>query len=143
CAALTACVVVAFLVTSDAIAFWHVVIAGFFTGIAGAPTQPARFTLIMDFVGRDSLSSANALNMASNFGGRIIAPALAGVLISAYGADVALGSAACWYVPSLLILATVRDIERDTASARWQLLGDLVDGFRVFLGNRELRAVLI
>ena len=59
---------VAALTSLGAIAYWQVLFVGFLVGMMQSPLQPTRFTLIMDLVGRQNLSSANALNVAALMG---------------------------------------------------------------------------
>jgi MFS family permease len=136
-------VAIATLATFGEIAYWQVLIAGLFIGLMQAPLQPVRFTLIMDIVGRDQLSSANALNMAAMFGSRIIAPAIAGWVISAGGADMALWFSAAWYVPAWIFLATFREIERSATSTGAHIVADLMEGFRIAVRHREMVGVLL
>jgi len=135
-------VAVAALATFGEVAYWQVVVAGLLTGSMQAPLQPVRFTLIMDLVGREQVSSANALNMASLFGSRIVAPAIAGWVIVAAGADVALWFCAAWYVPAWLFLLPVRETKR-SAMSNEPTLADLADGFRIALRSHEMSGVLL
>ena len=133
---------VAALATFGEIAYWQVVVAGLLIGSMQAPLQPMRFTLIMDLVGREQFSSANALNMAALFGSRIVAPAIAGWVIVVAGADVALWFSAAWYVPAWLFLLPLRETKRSAAGGG-RMLADLADGFRIALRSREMSGVLL
>ena len=88
------------------IEYWQVLVAGLLIGMMQAPLQPVRFTLIMDIVGRELVSTANALSMAGMFGSRIVAPLVAAWLIDVAGADWALWFSAAWYVPAWLLLVS-------------------------------------
>ena len=136
-------VAVAALASFGEIAYWQVVVAGLLIGSMQAPLQPVRFTLIMDLVGRELVSSANALNMAALFGSRIVAPAIAGWVIGAAGADVALWFSAAWYVPAWLFLLPLRESVVQQATGGARVFTDLLDGFRVAVQHREVRAVLL
>jgi MFS family permease len=135
-------VVIAGLATFGEVAFWQVLIAGLLIGSMQSPLQPARFTLIMDLVGPQRLSSANGLNMAALFGSRIIAPALAGWVIAEAGADSALWFSAAWYVPALLFLLPLREPARSTRVAHG-VVADLVEGFRYAVTHRGIATVLL
>ncbi len=141
--ALVVGLVVALLILTDRIAYWHILVAGFITGVTQAPTQPARFTLIMDFIGRQGISSANALNMAAFMGSRVAGPALGGLLIERYGPDTALIVNAVWYVPAVIFLLPVRDIARSSTATGGRIVADIIDGLKVFAGHRELRVILL
>lgn len=135
-------VAIAVLATFGEIAYWQVVVAGLLIGSMQAPLQPVRFTLIMDLVGRDLVSSANALNMAALFGSRIVAPAIAGWVIVAAGADVALWFSAAWYLPAWWLLRSLRETDRGAVGSG-RVLPDLIDGFRIALSSREMSGVLM
>ncbi len=134
---------VAALATFGEIAYWQVLIAGLLIGTMQAPFQPVRFTLIMDLVGRDLVSTANALNMAAMFGSRIVAPAIAGWVISAAGADIALWFSAAWYVPAWLLLVSLREVDRASAVRDSRIVADLLEGFRIAVRHREMAGVLL
>ena len=136
-------VAVSVLATAGSISYWQVLIAGLLIGTMQAPFQPVRFTLIMDIVGRDLVSTANALNMAAMFGSRIVAPAIAGWVISAAGADVALWFSAAWYLPAWLLLLPLREVDRAAPHAGSRVVADLIEGFRIAVRHREMAGVLL
>ncbi len=136
-------VAIAALASFGEVQFWQVLLAGLLIGSMQSPLQPVRFTLIMDLVGPERLSSANGLNMAALFGSRIVAPALAGWVISEAGADVALWFSAAWYVPGLLFLLPLRELERSTTTVTHHVLADLAEGFRFAVSHRGIATVLL
>lgn len=134
---------VAALASFGEIAYWQIVVVGLLIGMMQAPLQPVRFTLIMDIVGREQVSTANALNMAAMFGSRIVAPAIAGWVISTAGADVALWFSAVWYIPAWLLLARFQEIERTSPVRQARIIADLLDGFRIVVRHRAMAGVLL
>lgn len=68
---------------------WHVLTLAFLFGIARAFEAPARQSFVSEMVEADRLSNAVALNSASFNTGRLIGPALAGLMIAALGSGVA------------------------------------------------------
>lgn len=136
-------VAVAALAMLSEIQYWQVLIAGLLIGIMQGPLQPVRFTLIMDIVGRDLVSTANALNMAGMFGSRIVVPAAAAWLIDQAGADWALWFSAVWYIPAWLLLLSLREIERASPAGRSRIVADFLYGFGVAVRHREIAGVLL
>jgi MFS family permease len=65
---------------------WHVFVIAFVFGIGRALEAPARQSFVPEMVGREYLGNAVALNSASFNAGRLIGPAVAGLLIAALGA---------------------------------------------------------
>ena len=141
--ALAVSVAIAALASFGTVEFWHVLVAGLLIGSMQSPLQPVRFTLIMDLVGRELLTSANALNMAAVFGSRIVAPAIAGWIIATAGADVALWFSAAWYLPALWLLAPLRESPRSITHVSQRVLADFAEGFRFAVHHREIRIVLL
>ncbi|UYM06700.1 MFS transporter [Solicola gregarius] len=68
---------------------WHVYVLAFAFGIATAFDAPARQSFVVEMVGPDDLSNAVGLNSASFNSGRMIGPAVAGVMIAALGSGAA------------------------------------------------------
>ncbi len=85
--ALPAAVLGALAVTGT-VATWHVFLLAFVFGIGRALEAPARQSFVPEMVGRENLGNAVALNSASLNAGRLIGPAVAGVLIAALGGGV-------------------------------------------------------
>jgi MFS family permease len=67
---------------------WHVYVLAFVFGIGTAFDAPARQSFVVEMVGRDLLPNAVGLNSASFNVGRIVGPAVAGLLIAALGSGV-------------------------------------------------------
>lgn len=68
---------------------WHVLTLAFVFGVARAFEAPARQSFVSEMVDADRLGNAVALNSASFNTGRLIGPALAGLMIAAFGSGVA------------------------------------------------------
>jgi MFS family permease len=64
---------------------WHVYVLALALGVASAFDAPARQSFVSEIVGPDDLTNAVGLNSASFNTARIIGPALAGLLIAAFG----------------------------------------------------------
>jgi MFS family permease len=73
------------LTVLDIVKVWHVMVIAIFAGAINAFYQPARQALYPHLIDRESLTSAVALNSAVWTGTRIIAPAIAGILIAGFG----------------------------------------------------------
>lgn len=67
---------------------WHVYIIAFVFGVGTAFDAPARQSFVVEMVGKDDLANAVGLNSASFNSGRMIGPALAGLMIAALGSGV-------------------------------------------------------
>ena len=142
--ALLVIVVVAILVSTGHITYLGLVAAGLAVGLAQSPSQPARSTLVLDYVGRESLSNANALNAIVMNMSQVLGPAAGGAMIAIFGAAGALWICAGWYLVSLLALWPLRHTATDTVAATGVAFRRmLVEGARAVLANRLASAVLL
>jgi len=71
----------ALLCLTGAVEVWHILVLAFVLGTVNAIEIPTRQAFVVEMVGPDLLPSAVGLNSASYNGGRLIGPAVAGVLI--------------------------------------------------------------
>ena len=67
---------------------WHVYVLALVLGVASAFDAPARQSFVSEIVGPDDLANAVGLNSASFNTARLVGPALAGLLIAAFGGGV-------------------------------------------------------
>ncbi len=73
------------LVLSGAMELWHMYVLAFVQGSAAAMDAPARQAIVSELVPPERLTNAVGLNSASFNSGRLIGPALAGLLIAWVG----------------------------------------------------------
>ena len=78
-------VVVAVLLLTDQIAFWHLLVVGVFTGTFFSVIMPTRQALAPQLVPQHKLMNAVTLQMGSMNLTRVVGPALGGVLIGPLG----------------------------------------------------------
>ncbi|HEX8296659.1 MAG TPA: MFS transporter, partial [Chthoniobacteraceae bacterium] len=90
---------IGWLVASQQIAVWHIVVAGICLGIATAFEMPAAAALIPELVEKDQLSSAIAVDRSIFHATRLLGPALGGWLIGW------LGTASAFYANAFSFLA--------------------------------------
>ncbi len=77
--------VLAVLVIADVAQLWHVYLVATIFGCANSVDMPTRQAFVSEMVDRDALMNAIALNSALFNTGRIIGPAIAGVLLAIMG----------------------------------------------------------
>jgi len=73
------------LVMTNHVELWHVFALAAVLGISTAIDAPVRQTFAADIVGQDDLPNAVSLNSANFNAGRLVGPALSGLLIAAFG----------------------------------------------------------
>jgi MFS family permease len=82
---LTAALIMVLLFAFDLIAYWHSYVAIMIPGLAWALDMSSRRNLIMDIMGMERVSNGVALDSIGEDSGKIIGPALAGLLIAVVG----------------------------------------------------------
>lgn len=75
----------ALLVGTGLIQYWMLLILAFILGIANTVDVPARQSFVIELAGREDLTNAIALNSAIFNGGRIVGPAIAGIIMGIWG----------------------------------------------------------
>ncbi|WP_125039205.1 MFS transporter [Nocardioides sp. LS1] len=80
--------VLAALALTGSVEIWHVYVLALVLGTAAAFDAPARQSFVSEMVDHDDLTNAVGLNSASFNAARIVGPAVAGVLIAAFGGGV-------------------------------------------------------
>jgi MFS family permease len=100
--------VLAVLVWSGYIQYWHVAVLALLYGLGRAIDIPARQSYVTDLVGRSDLPNAVALNSVIMNGARIVGPAAAGLLIAAFGVALAFLLNGISFIAVLLALLAIR-----------------------------------
>ena len=75
----------AVLVATGVAELWHVLVLALLLGVTSALDIPARQTFVIEMVGRDDVVSAVALTSTLVHSAKIVGPALAGIIIAAFG----------------------------------------------------------
>ena len=125
----------------DMVQVWHLLTISFLAGAVEAFDQPARRALLPQLIDRNVMSSAVALNSSIWPGTRIMAPAVAGIIIAWRGTE------ACFYVAALgfLVMAAITfrlklpPVTRRSASRPVQ---DIIEGL-AFIRKESVFAFLI
>ena len=135
--------VLGLLVVTDTAQLWHVYVLATLLGITAAFDAPARQTFVAAMVPRDMLPNAVGLNSASFHAGRLIGPAVAGVLIAAVGSTgpVFLINAAT-FGATLLSLAFMRGHELYPMERARKGKGQIRDGLRYVRGRPDILMIL-
>jgi MFS family permease len=86
---------------SGVVQYWHLMLLATGLGIANTIDMPARQSFLVEMVGREDLMNAIALNSSIFNAARAVGPAVAGMLIGAFG------TAACFFVNGLSYLPVI------------------------------------
>jgi MFS family permease len=94
----------------------HVYVTAFLFGLGTAFDNPARQSFVSEVAGPTHLANAIGLNSASFHGARIVGPAVAGLVIAAFGSGWAILSNSLTYAAFLLALSRI-DVRQLTITA--------------------------
>jgi MFS family permease len=112
-------------------------------GLATVVDTPARHAFVTDLVPPADYVNAQALGSTIHNAGRLVGPAVAGLLIAATGAGPAFAVNACSFVA---VLAGLARIDRSALHRTERLprgKGQVRAGLRYAFGHRQLRATLL
>jgi MFS family permease len=98
------------LVATGRVQLWHIYAAAIALGVVSAFDMPARQAFVVDLVGTDDLMNAIALNSALFNTTRVAGPALAGLLLAAFGPAVCFVLNAVSYLPVVVGLGVMRTL---------------------------------
>ena len=130
------------LIVTGVVQLWHVYAFAFLQGCVAAFDAPARQTFVSELVADEHLSNAVALNSTSFNAGRMIGPAVAGVLIALVGSGWVFLINAASFAATLVALLFMR-VHELRRRERPQTRGRLSDGFRYIWQRPDLKAGLV
>ena len=134
----------AWVVSMHMLNVWNLVGLNLFAGIILAIDLTARQAFIVDMVGSGhDLPNAVALNAFVINGGRMLGPAIAGLLLTIVTPAVCFFLNAVSYVPVIAALLAMRVKKPVQLAEQGRALDDLIEGIRHSLGFPPIRAVLL
>jgi MFS family permease len=134
----------AWVVSMHMLNVWNLVGLNLFAGIILAIDLTARQAFIVDMVGSGhDLPNAVALNAFVINGGRMLGPAIAGLLLTIVTPAVCFFLNAISYVPVIVALFAMRVKKHVQLGGQGRPIDDLIEGVRHSLGFPPIRAVLL
>ena len=116
------------LLLTDAAHLWHVIVLAMLYGVFDAGFQPAAGGLVPQTAGADHLQRANALLGLARHTGIVIGPAIAGVLIVAWGPGTAIALDGATFAVSAAFLARLHVDHKRSETAEHHFWRDLKGG---------------
>lgn len=130
------------LVLTGAVELWMVYVLAGALGVVGSFDNPARQTFVMEMVGRSKITNAVALNSVLVNTGRIIGPALGGLLIVTVGIGWCFVINAASYIVFISALAAMRSEAIQRTEPERRRSGQLRQALRYVRGEPVLFATL-
>ncbi len=135
--------VLAVLTLSGLARLWMVFALALGLGLVTVLDLPARQAFVTEMVGPDDYVNAQSLNSTVHNLGRLVGPALAGLLIASVGTGVAFAVNAASFVAVLVGLWRMDVGRLDRADPLPRARGQAVAGLRYVWGRPELRACMV
>jgi MFS family permease len=135
--------VLGILTVTHVVQFWHVLVLATVLGLISAVDSPIRQSFVVEMVGREDLVNAVGINSTIFNAGRILGPAVAGVVISAVGTGWAFLANAVSSFAVLAALGAMRKSELFPAPAVRRARGQLREGFRYVRGRADLLLTMV
>ena len=129
------------LVTGE-LEFWHMVALAAVMGASFPLVMPARQAIVVNIVGKRGLGSAMALNMAGVNVMRVVAPAVAGLLIASVGVEVVYAINLGFYVIALAAMLGVAKVRPPERAREVTIVASLVEGVR-YVARHEVVGVML
>jgi MFS family permease len=137
--------ILAVLVLTGAETLWLVYVLAALGGTALVFDAPGRHALTFQMVGRDELPNAVALNASLFNASRVVGPAVAGVLIAAFGVGICFALNTVTFVAVLIGLLMMRKEELVPVERSGEpptMMKGIREGFAWVLRSPEMRLVL-
>jgi MFS family permease len=131
------------LTIAGVVRLWHVYVFAFLSGSAAALDAPVRQTFVAEMVGDADLPNAVALNSTSFNAGRMIGPAVAGLLIASIGIGWAFLLNGLSFAAVLISMYFFRLPELRAHARAHRTASGFLEGFRYVWRSPDLRAILI
>jgi predicted MFS family arabinose efflux permease len=134
--------IVAALVATGVVAYWHVGILALCAGLASTLFNVVRESFVRETVGRDDVVNAVALSSAAFHGARIVGPAAGGLVIASVGVAPAFAVSGAGHLLVIATLATLGEEGRPRRQRPTTIRQDIAEGVAYALRTPEIRALL-
>ena len=126
------------LIVTHTMQLWTICVIAFFFGIASALDTPVRQAFVVELVGRDLLQNAVSLNSATFNVSRMIGPAVAGLLIEAFGTAPAFFANAVSYLAVIIGMLVMTGADLYSAPLVARARGQLREGLNYVKSRPDL-----
>jgi MFS family permease len=133
-----------FLILTGTVAVWHVFVLGIFLGIVNAFDIPTRQAFVSEMVGdRKDMNNAIALHSSLFNSSRLIGPAVAGILIAAFGEGVCFAFNTVSFIPIIVALLMMKIAVRPQIGVQRHVVTEFKEGFRYAIKFMPIRTLLL
>jgi MFS family permease len=136
-------VVVAVLIGTHHIQYWHLLISSFLNGIAASFNMTARYAIVAELVPADRLYNATALNNAGSNAVATAGPAISGILIGIMGVQGAYYAGIFFYLIGIIIFRMLPATSNLSRASRGPILKKYAEGLRYLRLQKAIIIILI
>jgi len=130
------------LVLTKSVEMWHVYLCALGLGVSSAVDATIRQSFVGEVVGRKDLGNAVSLNSANFNAGRLIGPALSGLLIANFGNGPSFVYNALSYLAVIASLLAVRESEFFVSEQK-ETQGNIREGIRYVAARPDLYVIML
>ncbi len=135
--------ILAILVWSGHVTYWHVLILAVLLGFVNTLDQPTRQAFMPELVERKDLRSAIGLNSAIFNVARMIGPALSAVLMTKYGAGPLFFFNGISFIPVIISLFLIKTNPPETIKVHKKVLVEILEGLKYIRQSPPLRSAVL
>jgi MFS family permease len=134
--------IVAILITTGYIQYWHLLVSAFISGSINAFNFPARNSIIAELVPKDKVYNAYALNHGGLNAARIAAPALAGLLIGLVGTQGSYYAGTVFNLMAIITISFISPVQKTGLSSNTSFKDNFKQGFQ-YLKAQNIILILL
>jgi MFS family permease len=138
----TLALVLGILTLTNTARLWMVFLMAFLLGMVNVVDMPTRQSFVTEMVGPERVANAVSLNSVVINAGRIVGPAIAGLIIAAYDLGICFLLNAASYVAVIAALMAMRKRELQVSPRTERRRGQLREGLRYAWTDPTLRLTL-
>lgn len=135
-------VIVATLIATGNVQYWHLLVASFMGGINNVFNMTARNSIVAELVPRERLYNSIALVNSGTFLAAIAGPAFAGILIGVIGTEGAYYFGAGFYVVSIFVAALIPATSK-LGKTSVSMMRNLIEGLRYLRLQKTIILILV
>jgi MFS family permease len=136
--------ILAFLILSNMIQVWHIIVLGLFLGVVNSMDIPVRQSFVIEMVEKkEDLGNAIALNSSLVNVGRLLGPSIGGILIYLVGEGLCFLLNGVSYIAVIASLFAMRIKPMKSATQHANILRGIKEGFTYSFGSVPIRSILM
>jgi MFS family permease len=134
--------ILSFLVFTNTVKPWHIIVLAFLLGIATAFDAPTRQSFVRELVNREHMTNAIALNSSMFNLGTVVGPAIAGVTYAALGPAWCFAINGVSFIAVIIALIVMKIDRQMTRVSKVSAMVELKEGISYVLHHKIIRGLI-